>query len=712
MDVQEIRTLTVKALSDGFPQVLDDINKMSAAQGGLAVVSDSTTRAQTTVAKAYETAQRSLDLNYASSVKFNQIQLAITTAYNQGLVSLDRYNQLSALNAQKFDQTSLSSKAFGAALTGVSGQLIALSAGAGPVGVFLSALGPWGIGAAVALGGLEKAFSVVSDAAHALAQRSEEIRIFSEVTGLTTDQVQALGSEAGKFGLSAEQAQTSIQHFTAQFEQLRLGTGTLLTQIRQVSPALADQMQTTTNAADALTLFGQVLNNVDDVFQRNALIKAATGRGGLAGAQFFSGLNVDAVTASFVNAGKALDENLIQKLAQLEIDIKKTSAASSQALASIFSEQALEAELRYQESWLAFALSVKNFSLSGDLRYLLEAAAQGVHIGGPGTLLGSLGVDYKPSYVAAAEVPQRVTGPEVLAPLTGSPIASTAADTLPQPTPDPQKTLQAQIADLKTLQGVLGPAFTLQQQYNLALTELEQKAKTAGVAEGSLTYTLAENALGLDNAIKLQNAHNSALGASATVQDQVNAKLDELQKKQNSLKGSGKELTDSQYTNAQRLIQVQADGTFALQANIDATKVQTETIGTSIGYADAYSLIQTKVNENLNAGKPLLDGVSASFVKLAVAAGAAKQAQAELKAQNDATFGLQTALLSSIDAQIASIQRGLHSNDWQSYMNDGLSAVLRITDQLKSAKQRPPATAANSNEKGVADEQRPRSAAA
>jgi hypothetical protein len=38
------------------------------------------------------------------------------------------------------------------ATSGVSGQLIALSSGAGPVGVFLSALGPWGVAAAIGIG--------------------------------------------------------------------------------------------------------------------------------------------------------------------------------------------------------------------------------------------------------------------------------------------------------------------------------------------------------------------------------------------------------------------------------------------------------------------------------------------------------------------------------------------------------------------------------
>ena len=91
--------------------------------------------------------------------------------------------------------------AFGKATSGVQGQLIALSAGAGPAGVFLSALGPWGIAAAVGIGAGQQALTAMVGAAHDLAGKAEELRRFSEATGLTTDQVQALRLEASRFGL-------------------------------------------------------------------------------------------------------------------------------------------------------------------------------------------------------------------------------------------------------------------------------------------------------------------------------------------------------------------------------------------------------------------------------------------------------------------------------------------------------------------------------
>lgn len=60
-----------------------------------------------------------------------------------------------------------------------------------------------------------------------------------------------------------------------------------------------------------------------------------------------------------------------------------------------------------------------------------------------------------------------------------------------------------------------------------------------------------------------------------------------------------------------------------------------------------------------------------------------KQAEAEQKAQRDADFTVQTALLSSVDQQIANIQKSLHGEAWREFMNDGLSATIRLGDALK-----------------------------
>ncbi|WP_407122747.1 phage tail length tape measure family protein [Bradyrhizobium sp. STM 3561] len=64
---------------------------------------------------------------------------------------------------------------------------------------------------------------------------------------------------------------------------------------------------------------------------------------------------------------------------------------------------------------------------------------------------------------------------------------------------------------------------------------------------------------------------------------------------------------------------------------------------------------------------------------------AAKRVQvaAQLTAQDNANFSVQTAFLSDVDQQVASVQRQLHGNAWPEFMNDGLAATMRVADALK-----------------------------
>jgi hypothetical protein len=522
-NIQQItRDYVLRARTEGVAEVTAAAQRLGGATDALAAKTETVSKSQISAAAALDRLQRQLDLNYRSMRQFEQAQRDLDRAQQQGLLSTARHAELLSQAAARYGQATISSRAFAAATSGVSGQLIALSAGAGPVGVFLSALGPWGIAAAVGLGVASAALHGMADAAHALAEKAQELRRFAEVTQLTTDQVQALLSEASKFSVTSDEAQTAIQNFTARFNDLRLGQGDALAQIRRVNPALAEQMQLTTNVADALTLFGQALTKTDDIFQRNALVKAMTGKGGIANAQFLTGINVDQITQSFVGAGKGLDEGLIKRIAQLEIDIKKTSAAASQALASIFSETLLQGELEFQKQWLEFANSAKNFSITGDLRYLLETILK-IKLGGAGTLLGAAGIDYSAGY----KVPQ-----SPLAVGAGLNDIEAAALRAGPRTGDPtaNKTLEAQAADLKKLNEVLGAATTFQQHYNLALAELKVKARDAGEAEDGLNFLRAKGALLLNLSTQATAARVSQLGEMASTVELNKQKEDALQK--------------------------------------------------------------------------------------------------------------------------------------------------------------------------------------
>lgn len=60
-----------------------------------------------------------------------------------------------------------------------------------------------------------------------------------------------------------------------------------------------------------------------------------------------------------------------------------------------------------------------------------------------------------------------------------------------------------------------------------------------------------------------------------------------------------------------------------------------------------------------------------------------KQAEAELSAKRDVDFQQQTAFLSSVDQQIASVQKNLHGDGWKNFMNDGLAAATRTASAMR-----------------------------
>ena len=235
--------------------------------------------------------------------------------------------------------------------------------------------------------------------------------------------------------------------------------------------------------------------------------------------------------------------------------------------------------------------------------------------------------------------------------------------------------------NLKRDTDALGIAATDYDRYHLALTKVDSDMSDQVKALTAEQGARVKSALGVQYHAQQTQALVGALGAVAGVQDHVAAAQAKLAEEQQR----GISLTDRQKAAIIDLAQRQADGTFALQAQIDATRVQTATIGMSVGAAEAYSVVQGKINENINAGRPALDGVTEGFKKLAAAAGEAKQAQAELKAQNDATFQAETVFFGDTEKSIANVQKSLHGDAWKEFMNDGLSSTMRVTSAIEEA---------------------------
>ncbi len=455
--LDEIRTLTIKATQQGVTETTDALSKLAAANENVAVVSDKSAKSTLSVQNALERHQRSLDAAYRAQQQYAKAESDLGRARDQGLISSQRYNQLLDLAAQKYGQTSVASQAFAKALAPVQAQMVALSAGAGPVGVFLSSLGPWGMAAAVGFGAAEKAFGLMSTAAHEFAAKGRELRDFTDATGLTVDQLKALDEVGASVGLSSDRVAMGIERLTVSLDEMHRGTGKAFDDLYRLNPQLALQMATTRDTGTAITLLAQAYDKLD-VSQRNALSRAVMGRQGIDLARLFTQVGaqggVAAVTANFEAAGRSIDVNLIQRVSQLDIEIDQASKRMRNSLVSVFAEDVLAAELKFYTTLDSILGAIKTFQVPHDLFALVSVMT------GPFGWLVQGGRWAYNSYMGA--------GQNAPAAAAGGPLQLTVNKPSPAANYDPQLALSL----WQKQNAILGSAMTLSEQYRQKTLEL------------------------------------------------------------------------------------------------------------------------------------------------------------------------------------------------------------------------------------------------
>lgn len=567
-----VRTITIRGKGDGLDQLTDALKKVAEAQGAVPVVADKSTKSLSSVEQAYQKQTLRLDENARSQAQAATQTKIADAALAQGLVTQAEHAARLDLINNKYGQATLGSKAFAAATTGVSGQLIAMSAGAGPVGVFLSALGPWGIAAAVGLGAVTAAFGAAIESANKLATGAIEMRRFSDETGLTTLQLKALTLEAAKHGIQAEETVAAITKFTVAWAEMRDGGGKLLTDIRKLDPALADQMQVTKDSATAFDLLSQAIAKADaagDIAARNQLLRAAGGRGGVSAlAGIAAGVNdaggIDQMAKKFTETHVALDGGLMQDLIKLKTETDELNKYADKLFASIGAKSVMEAQsawakLRVEAGETAVALAKAEES-KGFWDWFFYKLAQ--------TSEGGAGLDAVRRYATS---------------LTAVPTTKvTQGPDLPDLTAP--KTLKAQAEDLKNVIALLGSAATGEERRQLKLAELNATINQNASLEGLRGRAI--KAIELDADTARINARVSALGIMANSTDVATQAQTRLTKA--NIDGAGVSPTQIKL-----LIEESQIKLATTKQNIDA----------SFGLTSATDILKLKTDEYLNTAK-------------------------------------------------------------------------------------------------------------
>lgn len=502
-----IRTLTIKATTDGVDDATKSLNDLSKAQANVSVTSDTTSKSTLSSASALDRLQKSLDPNYKATSQLQSAQSTLGKSFDQGLISVDKYNQLMGLATQRFDDAGKKITPFNTALTGVKTQIIGLAAGLGPVGETLAAFGPLGLAAGAGIALASAAFDKMTASADELAAKAQGLNTFATVTGLTIDQVQALTNTAAKFGLSSSDVSGFVDKFTAKLTELRTASGPLYDQILKIDSGIAQQMLTTKDTTAEIDLLAKAYKEAGA--DGNALLIAAGGRGGVVAAPVIGAIG-DAGGLNALNdamdKGSRLSDDLTKKLATLKATNDSLKDDIQNNIASLFSSSILQNQVQARSTVLDITTALKGFSLSGDWSKFVD--------------------DIKS--IAAADIKKSVGG--LFSGTENGPANPAGSVTKGPALPDltAKEDPVATANKFKTYVSALGSAATASDQLKQKTLDLD-----ASLAKGTIdqaTYNKALEGATLDAVASKQSSYVSALGEFATSQDKATLASDNFRK--------------------------------------------------------------------------------------------------------------------------------------------------------------------------------------
>src|SRR3990167_2994677 len=94
-DMQDaVRRLTIESTAKGVSETAEQLKKLGEAHAGVTVESQKTERATQSMEKRLESIQKRYDSDYRAQKDLAKLQRDLDAARGQGLITLDRQNQL------------------------------------------------------------------------------------------------------------------------------------------------------------------------------------------------------------------------------------------------------------------------------------------------------------------------------------------------------------------------------------------------------------------------------------------------------------------------------------------------------------------------------------------------------------------------------------------------------------------------------------------
>jgi len=522
----------------------------------------------------------------------------------------------------------------------LANEFAGLSSRLGIVGQALASFGPTTVAIAGSLGAVALAAELVSRSVERLGQKALELRSFAMASGLTTDAIQALRAGAEQLGVSAGSVTTFVERLTVNLSQARLSTGPLYEALLKVDVAFANQIKRAEDVQEAIDIIVKAYQAAGA--EGNKLLREAGGRGAVQFAPVAQAIAAAGGMEAFIQSQHesiTLTQDQVDELAKMRGELNKIESENADLFAKLFSDAVLSSELAFHNNLKAILSTLNdiqqgkgNLTITHDIMGNPIVAPKGV--AGPGVVPG-------PTIPAVPAVPALAPGVPLPTARPGGAI-STAE-------------LRSYANDLKRVNDAAGESATIQDRLKARIAEInalyaEGKFALEGLGKGEEARNRAIDIAKLDAVNQLEQQRVGLLGATASTEERVRAKTQEL----SAARAKGAEISATEAQNIIAVTRAQEDGTLAAQSQIDTLKRQVETFGLSSGAAAEYNTVQEKIDENARNRRTTDDAEIARLREKAVAVGKlTEQLELMQAAQQAVSAGLQTFIQSLLDGKSA-----------------------------------------------------------
>lgn len=249
--------------------------------------------------------------------------------------------------------------------TELSGLTSGLASRLGGIGSILGAIGPVGLTIAAGIGAATIAIGFLNEKVDKFVEKQRAMREAAEVTGLTLDQLKAVGQAATRTGVDFEKAERGIIRMAIAIDDLRSkGTGPLVDSLNKLNPELVTQLINADSSAEAFDILAKALSQMESDF---AKVGFAADLFGKRNVEVLRVLRDIVQQGGLVKAaldlsaqGKGINEDLNKRLFDLDNQIKALNKSADNLFGEVFAANQKQAQEEFAQLKVVVASALKD----------------------------------------------------------------------------------------------------------------------------------------------------------------------------------------------------------------------------------------------------------------------------------------------------------------------------------------------------------------